>query len=96
MSYKYHMPTKILFGKGCVLNNSILLNPFGKKAMLVTGKHSAKHNGSQEDVISALSKEGIDYIIYDQVMSNPTSECCYAGAKMAIEHQVDFIIAIGG
>jgi alcohol dehydrogenase class IV len=90
------MPTKILFGQACVLNNSILLKAFGKKAMLVTGKHSAKHNGSQEDVISALSTEGIDYIIYDQVMSNPTSECCYEGAKMAIEHQVDFIIAIGG
>lgn len=90
------MPTKVIMGSKCIEENSALLKTYGKKAMIVTGRRSAKLNGSQDDVILALRKEGIDYVIYDQVMSNPTIECAYEGAALAREEEVDFIIAIGG
>ncbi len=96
MNYKYHMPTKVFFGKDCIAQNSESLNQFGKKALLVTGRNSAKKNGSQDDVIAALEKEHIEYVVYDQVMSNPTLTCCYEGAAVAREQGADFIIAIGG
>lgn len=96
MSYKYHMPTKVISGQDCILSNSELFKRFGKKAMLVTGRASAKKNGSQDDVIQALQEQGIEYVVFDQVMANPTIACTYQGAEFAKQHDVDFVIAIGG
>ncbi len=96
MNFKYYMPTKIITGEKCIISNSNLFKEYGKKALIVTGKHSAKINGSEADVIMALEAEKIPYVTYDKVISNPTVESTYEGALIAKENQVDFIIAIGG
>ena len=96
MNYKYSMPTTVFSGKDCIVAHSEALRAYGTKAMLVTGHGSAKKNGSQADVIEALEKENIDYVVFDKVMSNPTIACSYEGAAFARENKVDFIIAIGG
>jgi len=90
------MPTKVIMGDNCIINNKECLGTLGKKAIIVTGRNSAKVNGSEADVIQALEALNIEYIIYDQVMSNPSIECAYKGAKLAKEEKVDFVIAIGG
>lgn len=90
------MPTKVIFGKGCIVKHSDLLKTFGKKALIVTGTNSAKQNGSQQDVIAALNAAGIGYLVFDKVMSNPTIPCVYEGAATAKENGADFVIAIGG
>ncbi len=96
MSYEFFMPTKVVFGKDCVMQHKDLLPSFGKKALIVTGEHSAKSNGSQSDVINALTANGMEYVIFDKVMSNPTIPCAYEGAALAKETGADFVIAIGG
>ena len=96
MSYKYYMPTKVVFGQDCIHEYSELFSSYGKKAMIVSGKHSSKINGSQDDVSCVLEKQNIEYIVFDKVMSNPTTKCCYEGAKMAKEFEADFLVAIGG
>lgn len=93
---QYLMPTKVMTGENCIGDNSQLFKPYGKKAMIVTGKSSAKRNGAQDDVVKALESEGIAWCLYDHVMSNPTVACAYEGAAMAREEAVDFIVAIGG
>lgn len=52
MNNMYYMPTKVFMGKDCIVQNSSVLKDFGKKALIVTGKRSAKINGSQDDVIT--------------------------------------------
>lgn len=96
MNYQYYMPTRAIIGEDCILNHSDVFKSLGTKAMLVTGANSAKVNGSQKDIVSALEAVGIPYIVYDKVMSNPTVACAYEGAVLAKENDVDFIIAIGG
>lgn len=96
MNINYFMPTRIIMGEGCILQNSSIFSSLGKKALIVTGKNSAKINGSLDDVISALKKENIGYCIFDRVMSNPTVDCVYDGAKQARGNDCDFVIAIGG
>lgn len=96
MDFVFYNPTKIISGKDVVLKNRELFKNFGKKAMIVTGRKSAKMNGSLSDVIQALAANGINYVIFDQIMSNPTIDIVYLGAKLARENGVDFIIAIGG
>lgn len=96
MTLNFYMPTKVIMGKGCIKENAHLFKALGNKALIVTGARSAKVNGSQKDVEEALESEGISYVVYDEVMSNPTIECAYEGANLARKEQVDFVIAIGG
>jgi alcohol dehydrogenase class IV len=96
MMNQYYMPTKVIIGDGCILKHSTLFKSLGTKALIVTGAHSAKINGSEKDVKSALESVGISYQVFDRVMSNPTISCVYEGAALAKEHGVDFIVAIGG
>lgn len=96
MNYKYYMPTRVIMGNNCILENKDIFRTLGKKALIVTGAHSAKANGSEKDVKTALDAVGISYVVFDQVMSNPTISCCYMGALVAMQNDVDFIIAIGG
>lgn len=90
------MPTKIISGKDCIRKNSTVFSNFGKRALIVTGRKSAVLNGSEADVLFALEEEGIECVVFNKVMSNPTIACTYEGAKVAKESKVDFIIAIGG
>lgn len=95
MKLGFYMPTKVISERECVRNNADVFN-MGKKALIVTGKHSARNNGSLDDVMWALGQRNIEYVIFDRVMSNPTVECVYEGAELAMEEETDFVIAIGG
>ncbi|MGE5328804.1 MAG: iron-containing alcohol dehydrogenase family protein [Deltaproteobacteria bacterium] len=96
MMLKYFLPTKVLLGSNCIKENAALLNSFGQKALLVTGKKSAKINGSQKDVEDALTTAKIGFAVYDNVESNPTVDNVMEGAEAARKEKVDFVIGIGG
>jgi len=96
MIKQYYMPTRVLMGEDCVKANSSEFLKMGKKALIVTGKHSAKINGALDDVIDVLSSNGQKWALYDKVMTNPTVESTYEGAAFARSENVDFVIAIGG
>ncbi len=96
MSKQFYMPTKVIAGDGCIGESGNLLSAMGRKALIVTGAHSAKANGSLEDVVNVLKSNGQDYAVFDKVMANPTIACAYEGAAFARESGADFVIAIGG
>jgi alcohol dehydrogenase YqhD (iron-dependent ADH family) len=73
VSYGYYLPTRIIAGKDCIIQNRDLFRSLGKKALIVTGAHSAKRNGSLSDVITALEATGVSYFVFDKVMSNRQS-----------------------
>lgn len=95
MHFTYFMPAKILFGRDCVAANASLLRPFGKKALVVTGKSSAK-NGALSDVLSALEANGQKACVFDKVVANPTLACVQAGAEEVRRTGADFVVGIGG
>lgn len=92
----FYMPTRVFMEDNCVLNHKEVFSELGTKAMLVTGHSSAKINGAQADVIKALESQNMEYVIFDQIMSNPTIKCVYDGAAFARANNIDLIIAIGG
>ena len=96
MSFHYFMPTKVIAGQGCIVEQAAAMKALGTKALIVTGARSATLNGSQDDVVRALEANGQPYLVFNQVMSNPTVQCAYDGASMARENGCDFFIAIGG
>lgn len=96
MELKYFMPTRVLMGKGIVKESFEEFKSFGKKALIVTGKNSSKVNGSLDDVIEALKKVSIDYIVFDDIEENPSVETVDKAASLGKENDVDFVIGIGG
>ena len=96
MEFSYEMPTRLISGRNCVREKAGEMKAFGKKAIIVTGRHSAKENGALEDILFALQENGQDYVLYDQAIPNPPISCARKGAKLAAEEGADFVIAIGG
>lgn len=94
--FQYAMPTTLFFGKDCIARSGNTIKSFGKKALLVTGRHSAKINGSQKAVTDKLKELGISWILFDEVESNPSIQTVRKAAAVGKTKGVDFIIAIGG
>ena len=57
MQFQYYMPVRLVCGRDCVRERADLFSGFGKKALIVTGKSSAK-NGALADTEAALSANG--------------------------------------
>lgn len=91
----YYMPVKIISSPNCVIENSPLL-ALGKKALIITGRTSARICGALDDIQSALDKENTSYEVYDKIENNPTLECVYAAGQAAKAANADFIVAVGG
>lgn len=92
----FSLPTTIHLGKNCILQNSKAFCSCGKKALIVTGRSSAKLNGAQRDVEEALKRENITYALYDQITSNPSIDQVREAAIFARRENTDFVIGIGG
>ncbi|GHV73212.1 alcohol dehydrogenase [Spirochaetia bacterium] len=90
------MPTRVIIGDDCVFGNRALLKDLGKKALIVSGKNSARANGSLADLVRALDANGQSYFLYDTVMSNPTVDCIYEAAEAAKREGCEFVAGLGG
>lgn len=95
-NFHYFMPTDCYFGRGCVAEHKAAMAKLGKKAMVVTGKTSAKRNGAQQDITDALDSLGIAWILFDEIEENPSVETVERAARLAIAEGVEFFIGIGG
>ena len=96
MNMNVYLPTRLVTGKDCVINNSKLLKNYGNKCLIVTGKSSAKVSGAYADVTKALEDQKMEYVLFDEIGQNPHIEDCMRAAKIAVENNVDFILGIGG
>ncbi len=97
MVVNFYRPVEVFFGKGAVEKTGEVARRFGFKAMIVTGKESAKKSGALDKVIRSLNSHGIhEYVLYNEVIPNPTDRIVNEGARIAVEEKVDFIIGLGG
>lgn len=96
MNFNYHMPTKLLFGKG-QLNNLHKEELPGKKALIVvsSGK-SVKKYGYLERLKKELEKANVSYVVFDKILPNPIKSHVMEGALLAKEEKCDFVIGLGG
>lgn len=93
---KLYIPTKVYSEKNCVENHSRELAGLGTKALVVTGKRSARMNGAMEDVAGALERERIPYVVFDEIEENPSVETVMKARGVGNQEGADFVIGIGG
>lgn len=84
------------FGRGAreKLTEEIEARHF-EKVLVVTDK-SLLETGTVSLVTDVLDKKQINYHVYDGVKPNPSVENVQDGVKIAKDHEVDCIVAVGG
>ncbi len=92
----HYLPTRIIFGENAVRRGYVYLNQLGKKALLVTGKNSARQSGAWDDVLSVLNGLKIESVLFDEVRENPVLKIVMAGVEVFTQNRCDFLIGIGG
>ena len=71
MEFSYFLPVNIQFGWNKVDNVADFAAPYGKKALIVTGRSSAKKSGIYDKVKNGLEAAGLTTVLYDKVSQNP-------------------------
>nr|WP_319372943.1 alcohol dehydrogenase-like regulatory protein ErcA [uncultured Methanobacterium sp.] len=87
---------EFIFGSGARLLVGRYAKNFGaRKVLIVTDPH-IRGSGLLNPVIGALKDEKIDYKIYSDIKSNPTSLQVMEGADVYLNENCNFIVAVGG
>lgn len=94
--FDFVLPTKIRYGAGMVnvLGEELgLLN--AKKIMVITDR-GLVNAGMVKKITEIIEKEGMAYILYDEIEANPKDYNVEACAAKAGEESVDTLVAFGG
>lgn len=96
LDFSYYLPVNIIFGCGKADTAGKLARPYGEKALIVTGRSSAKKSGLYDRIASSLEQSGMSHLLFDKVTQNPLTTTAEEGASLARENNCDVIIGIGG
>jgi alcohol dehydrogenase YqhD (iron-dependent ADH family) len=95
--FNYYAPTKVYFGKDKQKEVGKIIAGLGYKTIMMQyGKSSIKESGLYDQVMKALNDENIKVIEMGGVEPNPKVSFVRRAAEIAIEKNVEFILAVGG
>lgn len=96
LDFKVNIPTKLLFGAGAIKRLHQEGFP-GKKALVVTsaGKSVIKY-GILDKLLEELKLAGVEYVIFNKILSNPILTHVHEGAEIARKEGCDFVVGLGG
>lgn len=94
--FQYYLPVNLIFGSGKTETLGEETVKYGKKVMIVTGKHSTKKSGLLDRAKSLLEKSGAEVAVFDEAEANPLASTVMKGAAQAKESGTEVIVGIGG
>ena len=93
----FHNPTKIIFAAGAEKQIGTELQAAGiSNVLLLYGRESARKSGLLDRVIASLSGQGIAFVEYGGVASNPVLSHTREGISLARRSGVEAVVAVGG
>lgn len=92
---QFTVPAHIITGKGALEEAKGYIKSYGKKALIVTGKHVVKSTMMQSlrDILDDIE---VEYSIFDGITGEPTDCMIEEGVKLYQETNCEFLIGIGG
>ncbi|MEE0361122.1 MAG: iron-containing alcohol dehydrogenase [Prevotella sp.] len=96
-NFTFQYPVRQHFGKGCA-ESAIKeeMNHTGTNVLLAYGGSSLKRTGLYDKIQGWLHECGKNVFDFGGIMPNPTYAMVQEGAKMVRQHNIDFILAVGG
>lgn len=96
-NFIYENRTKVYFGrKGVNEYLGSILNNYSGTVMLAYGGGSVKKNGVYNEITGILQSAGKTVVEFCGITPNPTYAKVQEGARLAVENNVGFILAVGG
>ena len=96
-AFTYLAPTKVIFGSDTEKKVGSLIAKGGySKVLIHFGGESARKSGLLDRVFSSLKEANIQYYELGGVVPNPRLSKVYEGIELCKQHNIDFILAIGG
>lgn len=94
--FSFTLPTRIIYGPGCITSLSEQLRLAGGKRPLLVTDRGVSRAGILEKITSLLEADGVPFVVYDGVEANPKDLNVAEGARIARDFAADSIIALGG
>ena len=88
-TFSYYAPVNLTFGAGTLAKAGELAKPLGSKALIVTGRSSAKKTGVYDKVNDSLTAAGI-------TNAHPLTTTVEEGARFAKDGGYDMVVGLGG
>ncbi len=95
-NFEYVNPTRIIFGRGTENNAGEHTARYSKKILLHYGSQFVKKSGLLDRITASLEKAGVEYVELGGVKPNPRLSLVYEGIKLCRDHDLGFILAVGG
>lgn len=92
--FDFHLPTKILFGRGRVRDIGSQIPDEARRVLVVTDRGVATRTPALDAVRRGL--EGRDVRVFDGVEENPSLATVEAGTKKARDLGAQFLVGLGG
>jgi len=93
---EFYAPGKIIFGSGGLSQISAEAKRLGNKVLVVLGRSAMRKSGALDRLTRLLKKNNLEYIIYENIPSDPTVETVDTGTGLARKEKCNLIIALGG
>jgi alcohol dehydrogenase YqhD (iron-dependent ADH family) len=94
--FTYYNPTKVFFGEDILDRFGTVIAEKARKILILTGRKSVYTNGIFEKVVSALKDFEIQWVVYDNIQSNPILNDVHNAIQIAKTENIDAILALGG
>jgi len=89
-------PGKIIFGLGGLSQVGAEAKRLGNKVLVVLGRSAMRKSGALNRLTRLLKENNLEYIVYENIPSDPTVETVDNGANFARKESCNLVIALGG
>ena len=89
-------PGKIIFGPGGLSQVGAEAKRLGNKVLVVLGRSAMRKSGALNRLTRLLKENNLEYIVYENIPSDPTVETVDNGANFARKEGCNLVIALGG
>ncbi|MDR1821841.1 MAG: iron-containing alcohol dehydrogenase, partial [Oscillospiraceae bacterium] len=93
---EFKQPAPVIFGSGAIAELGARVKAMNCRRVMVIYDEGIKKFGIAKSVTDALAAQGVDYIEYGRVVSDPPCSVVNEAGAIALENGVDCLIGVGG
>lgn len=96
MEFNLFLPQNIIFGKGTLNRLPEVLPQIADRFLVVMSGTAMRQNGTLERIENLLKPMNIELVYFDEITGEPSPEMVDAAAEVAIRHNCNGVIGLGG
>jgi len=92
----YKLPTELFFGCGASKHTGEKLKELGARKVFLVCDPGIKQAGLLEGIIASIKEAGLEYVVYDGIKPEPTSDIIEEGTEVLRKSGCDVVLGVGG